>query len=213
MGATNTANGASADTASKDLSAQINYQTIYAGLGQHGIILSDDEKRELERIVTEEIRKQNGGQLAGANIGAIIPNIVQVLLSFIQQLFGNNTPQFSIESLTGIVKDAASGATNSGKQQVFNTASVRIHDRLYALGGNFAASAGFVAGLSPSGPAPDFGNAAIVTQLAALANLPLNTTSTLNRQATQLADADVNTNIGNGLPAARVDSSPAKGLS
>ncbi len=182
-----------------ELIEQISFQKIFTGLSQHGITLSAAEQERLEEIVREEVRKQNGGALAGMNIGGSGVNLLQILFSFIQQLFGggNGTPEFSLAGLTDTLSNAATGATNSGKQYVFNTISANIHDRLRAEGGNLAQSADLVSGLTTGpGNARDIGNgASVIAQLGTAANVPSGTTSTLN-PPTDVADAST----GNGLP-------------
>lgn len=182
---------------SAGLIEQVSFQKIFTGLAQHGITLSAAEQARLEEIAREEVRKQNGGELAGMNIGGTGVNLIQILFSFIQQLFGGGGTEFSLASLTGTLSGAATGATNSGKQYVFNTISANIHDRLRAEGGNLAQAADLVTGLTTGpGNARDIGNgAAIGDQLAAAANVPAGTTSTLT-PPTEVADASA----GNGLP-------------
>lgn len=178
---------------------QISFQRIYDGLSQHGITLNQAEQTRLEEIVREEVRKQNGGQLAGMNLGGTGVNLIQILFSFIQQLFGggNGAPEFSLAGITDSLSNAATGATNNGRQYVFDTISANIHDRLRAAQGNLAQAADLVTGLTTGpGNARDIGNgASIGAQLAAAADVPAGTTSRLN-PPTDVADASG----GNGLP-------------
>lgn len=190
-------NASSAASTSAGLIEQVSFQRIYQGLSQHGITLSAAEQARLEEIAREEVRKQNGAELAGMNIGGTGVNLLQILFSFIQQLFGSGGTEFSLTGLADTLSGAATGATNSGRQYVFNTISANIHDRLRAEGGNLAQAADLVTGLTTGpGNARDIGNgASIGDQLAAAANVPANTSSRLT-PPTEVADASG----GNGLP-------------
>lgn len=182
-----------------ELIEQVSFQRIYDGLSQHGVNLNSAEQARLEEIIREEVRKQNGGALAGMNLGGTGVNLIQILFSFIQQLFGggNGAPEFSLAGITDSLSNAASGATNNGRQYVFDTISANIHDRLRAESGNLAEAADLVTGLTTGpGNARDIGNgASIGAQLAAAANVPAGTSSSLN-PPTDVADASG----GNGLP-------------
>ena len=184
--------------ASADPIDQISFQKIFDGLSQYGITLNDAEQKRLEEIIREEVRKQNGGALAGMNIGALIPNIARILFAFIQELFGGakGSKEFSLDNATTIISDAFSGATNTGKQGVYDEISVNIHDKLYAEGGRIREVADLVSGVSPYGNARDIGRgSAVGVQLASAANVPAGTASSLN-PLTDVADASA----GNGLP-------------
>ena len=182
-----------------ELIEKVSFQRIYDGLSQHGVNLNSAEQARLEEIIREEVRKQNGGALAGTNLGGTGVNLIQILFSFIQQLFGggNGTPEFSLAGITDSLSNAASGATNNGRQYVFDTISANIHDRLRAESGNLAEAADLVTGLTTGpGNARDIGNgASIGAQLAAAANVPAGTVSSLN-PPTNVADASG----GSGLP-------------
>lgn len=196
VASTSTSEGTNSPT---ELIEKVSFQRIYDGLSQHGVNLNSAEQARLEEIIREEVRKQNGGALAGMNLGGTGVNLIQILFSFIQQLFGggNGTPEFSLAGITDSLSNAASGATNNGRQYVFDTISANIHDRLRAESGNLAEAADLVTGLTTGpGNARDIGNgASIGAQLAAAADVPAGTTSRLN-PPTDVADASG----GNGLP-------------
>jgi hypothetical protein len=141
MSATDTTPTASATAAATgSLVEQVSFQRIFDGLAQKGITLSSAEQARFEEIARDEIRKQNGGQLIGMNIGGAAVNLIEILFSFIQRLFGSSsgTPELSIAGLTGHLTNAASGATNTGKQYVINTITANIYERMRAEGGNLA---------------------------------------------------------------------------
>ena len=204
MGATDTASHASSNVAATGgLIEQVNFQRIFSGLSQNGIVLSTEDQVWLEEKIREETRRQNGGQLAGTNIGGTAVNLIQVLFSFIQNLFGGNgTAEFSFAGFTNQLSSALSGATNSGQQHVINTINANVHDAMIARGGTVALAAPLLTGLTTgSGPAPDMQDSLMNQFIIAQNNQGV--TSTLNRPAasnTELAAANIN--IGNGLPAA-----------
>lgn len=178
---------------------QVSFQRIFTGLEQQGITLSIAEQTRLEEIARDEIRKQNGGQLAGFNLGGTGVNLIEILFSFIQQLFGgaNGTPEFTLTGLGDHLSNAATGATNTGKQYVINTITANIYERMRAEGGNLAQAADLVTGLT-TGPvnARDM-DGSLMRQLASVQNIPDGTTSSLTPSPpTQVADASA----GNGLP-------------
>jgi hypothetical protein len=202
MSATDTTPTASATAAATgSLVEQVSFQRIFDGLAQKGITLSSAEQARFEEIARDEIRKQNGGQLIGMNIGGAAVNLIEILFSFIQRLFGSSsgTPELSIAGLTGHLTNAASGATNTGKQYVINTITANIYERMRAEGGNLAQAAPYVTGLTTGpGYAPDMTDS-LMRQLTAAQNIPDGTSSSLN-PTLPVQVADASGGAGSGLP-------------
>ena len=195
----------STQTTDSSLIEKVSFRAVYYGLAQNNINFTSSEQAEFEEMVREEVRKQNNGRLIGFNIGGAGVNIIQILFSFIQQLFGGGDTSSSTfagwsEQFTG----ALSGATNAGKQQVINTINRNLYGQMKAKGGNFAEAADLVTGLNGGRDAQ--GNLAyardmtgsLMRQFTTAQSIPDGTTSTLNPTPVQVADAS--DGAGPGLP-------------
>ena len=195
---------AKAATAAGNLVEQVSFQRIFSGLAEKGVPLSIAEQARLEEITRDEIRKQNGGQLIGLNIGGAGVNIIEILFSFIQKLFGGGDTPTTLAGWGDQLSGALSGSTNTGKQYVINTINANIYERMKAEGGNLAQAADLVTGFNVGRDAQ--GNplyardmdSSLMRQLTAAQNLNDGNTSSLNRP-TPTAVAD--NSSGSGLPA------------
>lgn len=190
--------------ATGNLVEQVSFQRIFSGLAENGTPLSSAEQARLEEIARDEIRKQNGGQLLGLNLGGAGVNLIEILFSFIQKLFGGGDTPTTLAGWGDQLSGALSGSTNTGKQYVINTINANIYERMKAEGGNLAQAADLVTGFNVGRDAqgnPLYARAmsgSLPEQFASAQNIPPGTTSSLNRPTpTEVAD----NSAGSGLPA------------
>jgi len=200
MGATDTSSTASATGAAVASNASAEaagglprdfFTKIYERLELQGNYLTPEQKALIEQVTQEEYDKQNRAQLVGMNVGALPANFMKILFSFIQKLFSGGNLPTTLAGFGGQLRDALSGATNSGKQLVVDTIAENTYERLLTEGKKdpkFADIADLVTGISKNGYARDLGgNASIVAALSAARNI---------QPVTEVADA------GSGLSAA-----------
>jgi len=170
----------SSDTTKQPLVNKLDFQALYAGLAQNGQPLTAAEKARLEEIAREEIKKQNGGDIIGGNIGGGAVNFVFMLFSFIQQLFsGQASLPTSIKDFGSQLSGASDGANNQTKQYVINTIMSNIDDRLQREGGNLAAVSDLITGLKSGGDNARDMNSLLMRQLMAAQNVPFGTNGSL----------------------------------
>lgn len=175
------------------------FPKIYARLELQGNYLTPEQKARIELVTTEEYERQNKAELLGMNVGALPANFMVILLSALQKLFsGEAQIAPTIEGFINYIKEALSGATDSGKQYVVNTIAANTNERLRA-DPSLAGIADLVTGLGKNSYAPDIGGrASIVDQLSDLQNIAAGASGSLNRPTpTEVAD----NSSGNGLPA------------
>jgi hypothetical protein len=171
-------------TTNDSFAERVNFATVYYGLKQHGIALTDEEKKKFETITREELLKNNG-QLFGNDLGNSAVNLIYLLFAFIQNVFNGNLTN-DLGNLGSNLSQIASQTNEQDKLNQLHQATMRIHQRLSAQGGNLAAAADLVTTKKPittndrSGPVEM--KESIFHQLVAGIEIPAGTTTSLNER-------------------------------
>lgn len=157
----------------------VNYTAIIKDLQDHGITLTDEEQQKLRKICTDELNAFNGNSPVTSDIAATGLNFFYVLMAFVQNLFSGKP--LSLDSLQG----SFGQATERGKLNQLEQATMRIHVDLQYEGGNLAAAAELISGQHPvrAGGALQDMPSSIMRQIASTLNLDPGTPALLRPQA------------------------------
>jgi hypothetical protein len=162
------------NTTPNSFNEQIDWDALYGDLAVHGQALSVDKQKELREACEEDLNNHNPYKLISGSFGAKITNGLYRFLAFIQNLFTGKSV-----AVMDRVSNAADRAGKLGDLDALNKATISIYQRLIQSG--FSQDvAELVSGQSTDG-SPQEMSKGIYRQLRGDIDLPLSTTSSLNR--------------------------------
>lgn len=167
----------------------VDYPKLYADLANHGITLSDEDKKKCEAICSDSLHRRDGGSLFGNGFGLIesIPYYMMAFIQNITKLFSGDFKGFS-EALSnaGSTISATGEQTKLAQLQKDN---VDIYLRLQQASPNLAAAAEYITGVKPSddNSAPKLLDASILNQVGSHINLPVDTNTSLDDRRNNLS--------------------------
>lgn len=163
----------------------IDYNLLFEGMSKRGIILSDEDKEEFEKICRHRFNMHDSNSFASSGT-SLIQNIIYSIFAFVKGGFKD----LDFNNLTGSLGDIAENTNEKRKLFDLNQATMGICRDFMEKGGKFAAAAELVTGqritslADSTTPAENMpGN--IFGQLQSNIALPPGTNSSLNNVPTR----------------------------
>ncbi len=129
-----------------NFSEHVQFGTIYEGLAQKGIDLTEEEKKRLEQITKAELKHHDNSVMSGLGLS----NVFYLLFAVIGNLMkGKGAPNF--DNIGDQIAASNSQSVEMSKLRQLELASTAIFRDLKAEGGNLAAAAEYVTAVNLKG--------------------------------------------------------------